>query len=242
MWFLCSLVKHLFCFSRILNKTHLSKARILYQTSLAKLVKSYHNMGTKNWSQRLLIELMSKIKVQISYAGLQKLVHPACIFPWFPSHHAWDTHEKSLMQLLNKCWSCHLWESTALIVELNVFFCSFVEIIEDVPSAEGTEGQGLAVPPAALSPHNPEREAYKKLGLTKHVLAAHTQKEEQAFLSRFRELRGVHAFKADCSLYLERQKGQVTSEGKEGFNSLNLRLNVLVYTEIFHLLLVELSV
>uniref|UniRef100_A0A673H8T8 Period circadian protein homolog 2 n=1 Tax=Sinocyclocheilus rhinocerous TaxID=307959 RepID=A0A673H8T8_9TELE len=87
------------------------------------------------------------------------------------------------------------------------------EIIEDVPSAEGTEGQGLTVPPAAVSPHNQEREAYKKLGLTKQVLAAHTQKEEQAFLSRFRELRGVHAFKADCSLYLERQKGQVTSEG-----------------------------
>lgn len=86
------------------------------------------------------------------------------------------------------------------------------EIIEDVPSGEGTEGQGLTVPPAAVSPHNQEREAYKKLGLTKHVLAAHTQKEEQAFLSRFRELRGVHAFKADCSLYLERQKGQVTSE------------------------------
>uniref|UniRef100_A0A672Q6Z6 Period circadian protein homolog 2 n=1 Tax=Sinocyclocheilus grahami TaxID=75366 RepID=A0A672Q6Z6_SINGR len=71
------------------------------------------------------------------------------------------------------------------------------EIIEDVPSTEGTEGQGLTVPPAAVSPHNQEREAYKKLGLTKQVLAAHTQKEEQAFLSRFRELRGVHAFKAD---------------------------------------------
>ncbi|XP_077078049.1 period circadian protein homolog 2 isoform X2 [Siphateles boraxobius] len=86
------------------------------------------------------------------------------------------------------------------------------EIIEDVPSTEGTEGQGLAVSPAALSPHNPEREVYRKLGLTKQVLAAHTQKEEQTFLSRFRELRGVHAFKADCSLYLERQKGRVTSE------------------------------
>ncbi|KTG42167.1 hypothetical protein cypCar_00024475 [Cyprinus carpio] len=86
------------------------------------------------------------------------------------------------------------------------------EIIEDVPSAEGTEGQGLTVPLAAVSPHNQEREAYKKLGLTKQVLAAHTQKEEQAFLSRFRELRGVHAFKADCSLYLEKQKGQVASE------------------------------
>ncbi|XP_065118363.1 period circadian protein homolog 2 isoform X3 [Paramisgurnus dabryanus] len=84
------------------------------------------------------------------------------------------------------------------------------EIIEDVPSAEGTEAQVLTVPPAAVSPQG--REAYKKLGLTKQVLAAHTQKEEQAFLSRFRELRGVHAFKADCSLYLERQKGQVASE------------------------------
>ncbi|TRY53820.1 hypothetical protein DNTS_002777 [Danionella cerebrum] len=86
------------------------------------------------------------------------------------------------------------------------------EIIEDVPSAEGTDIQSLVVPPAAVSPLNQEREAYRKLGLTKQVLAAHTQKEEQAFLSRFRELRGVHAFKADCSLYLERQKGQLVSE------------------------------
>uniref|UniRef100_A0A8C1JDB4 Period circadian protein homolog 2 n=1 Tax=Cyprinus carpio TaxID=7962 RepID=A0A8C1JDB4_CYPCA len=89
------------------------------------------------------------------------------------------------------------------------------EIIEDVPSAEGTEGQGLTVPLAAVSPHNQEREAYKKLGLTKQVLAAHTQKEEQAFLSRFRELRGVHAFKADCSLYLEKQKGQQGGGGAQ---------------------------
>uniref|UniRef100_A0AAR2JJ73 Period circadian protein homolog 2 n=1 Tax=Pygocentrus nattereri TaxID=42514 RepID=A0AAR2JJ73_PYGNA len=67
------------------------------------------------------------------------------------------------------------------------------EIIEDAPSAGDTaEGPALAVPPAAVSPPSQEREAYKKLGLTKQVLAAHTQKEEQAFLSRFRELRGVH--------------------------------------------------
>lgn len=69
-------------------------------------------------------------------------------------------------------------------------------------------------PPSAVSPPSQEREAYKKLGLTKQVLAAHTQKEEQAFLNRFRELRGVHAFKADCSLYLERQKAQQTSDGE----------------------------
>ncbi|XP_066508082.1 period circadian protein homolog 2-like [Hoplias malabaricus] len=87
------------------------------------------------------------------------------------------------------------------------------EIIEDGPSVgETADGPTAAVPPAAVSPPSQEREAYKKLGLTKQVLAAHTQKEEQAFLNRFRELRGVHAFKADCSLYLERQKGHVTSD------------------------------
>uniref|UniRef100_A0A665TFX0 Period circadian protein homolog 2 n=1 Tax=Echeneis naucrates TaxID=173247 RepID=A0A665TFX0_ECHNA len=52
-----------------------------------------------------------------------------------------------------------------------------------------------------------------KLGLTKQVLAAHTQKEEQAFLYRFRELRGVSTLKANCSQYLERQKDQIASYG-----------------------------
>ncbi|XP_030628984.1 period circadian protein homolog 2 isoform X2 [Chanos chanos] len=86
------------------------------------------------------------------------------------------------------------------------------EIIEDVAGGGDTaEGPTQAVPTSTISPPSQEREPYKKLGLTKQVLAAHTQKEEQAFLSRFRELRGVHAFKADCSLYLERQKGQVGS-------------------------------
>ncbi|XP_052404132.1 period circadian protein homolog 2-like isoform X1 [Carassius gibelio] len=102
--------------------------------------------------------------------------------------------------------------STRHITPNREYSSKLQKIIEDVPSAEGTEGQSLTVPLAAVSPHNQEREAYKKLGLTKQVLAAHTQKEEQAFLSRFRDLRGCHAFKADCSLYLERQKGQVATE------------------------------
>uniref|UniRef100_A0A8B9JC28 Period circadian protein homolog 2 n=1 Tax=Astyanax mexicanus TaxID=7994 RepID=A0A8B9JC28_ASTMX len=89
------------------------------------------------------------------------------------------------------------------------------EIIEDGPGAGDTgDGPAVAVTPATVSPPSQEREAYKKLGLTKQVLAAHTQNEEQAFLNRFRELRGVHAFKADCSHYLERQRGQVTSDGE----------------------------
>nr|QGW67271.1 period 2 [Rhamdia quelen] len=86
------------------------------------------------------------------------------------------------------------------------------EIIEDVPSAGDTvEVPTPATPPAAVSPPSQEREPYKKLGLTKQVLAAHTQKEEQAFLNRFTELRGVHTFKTD---YLEKQKGQTTSDAR----------------------------
>ncbi|XP_029930386.1 period circadian protein homolog 2 isoform X2 [Myripristis murdjan] len=88
------------------------------------------------------------------------------------------------------------------------------EIIEDVSGAgETTEGiQTLGLPPCAVSPPSQERESYKKLGLTKQVLAAHTQKEEQAFLYRFKELRGVTALKANCSQYLERQREQTTSD------------------------------
>lgn len=93
---------------------------------------------------------------------------------------------------------------------------SHTEIIEDGPSAGDTaEGTPTpATPPATVTPPSQEREAYKKLGLTKQVLAAHTQKEEQAFLNRFKELRGVHTFKAD---YLEKQKGQAT-DGEHGFS------------------------
>ncbi|KAF3858242.1 hypothetical protein F7725_011443 [Dissostichus mawsoni] len=56
-----------------------------------------------------------------------------------------------------------------------------------------------------------ERESYKKLGLTKQVLAAHTQKEEQTFLYRFKEHRGLTALKENCSQYLERQREQIAS-------------------------------
>ncbi|XP_041751887.1 period circadian protein homolog 2 isoform X2 [Coregonus clupeaformis] len=83
------------------------------------------------------------------------------------------------------------------------------EIIEDVSGAGEAVEQGSQTPgppPSAVSPPSLQREPYKKLGLTKQVLAAHTQREEQAFLCRFRELRGVQAFQANCSQYLEHQK------------------------------------
>ncbi|XP_047445193.1 period circadian protein homolog 2 isoform X3 [Mugil cephalus] len=89
------------------------------------------------------------------------------------------------------------------------------EIIEDVPGAGETAepSQIPTAPPSSVSPPSQEREPYKRLGLTKQVLAAHTQKEEQAFLCRFRELRGHSALKENCSQYLERQREQFTSDG-----------------------------
>ncbi|KAK9539242.1 hypothetical protein VZT92_004359 [Zoarces viviparus] len=81
------------------------------------------------------------------------------------------------------------------------------EIIEDVPGTGETveSNQGSRAPLSVVSPPSQERESYKKLGLTKQVLAAHTQKEEQTFLYRVRELR-------DCSQYLERQREQIASD------------------------------
>ncbi|XP_036392185.1 period circadian protein homolog 2-like isoform X2 [Megalops cyprinoides] len=76
------------------------------------------------------------------------------------------------------------------------------EIIEDVAESPAPS----APAPSIVSPPSQEKEPYKKLGLTKQVLAAHTQKEEQAFLSRCREQLDGRTFRADCSLYLERHR------------------------------------
>lgn len=70
-----------------------------------------------------------------------------------------------------------------------------------------------ALPVSVVSPPSQEKEAYKRLGLTKQVLAAHTQKEEQAFLTRCRELISTRTFQRDCSAYLHKQRGPPIVEG-----------------------------
>uniref|UniRef100_A0A674NLF1 Period circadian protein homolog 2 n=1 Tax=Takifugu rubripes TaxID=31033 RepID=A0A674NLF1_TAKRU len=77
------------------------------------------------------------------------------------------------------------------------------EIIEDVAESPAPS----ALPISVVSPPSQEKEAYKRLGLTKQVLAAHTQKEEQAFLTRCRELINTRTFQKDCSTYLHKQRG-----------------------------------
>ncbi|XP_059199890.1 period circadian protein homolog 2 [Centropristis striata] len=88
------------------------------------------------------------------------------------------------------------------------------EMIGDVQGTGETveSSQSPGAPLSVVSPPSQEKEFYKKLGLTKQVLAAHTQKEEQTFLYRFRELRGLTALKENCSQYLKRQKEHVAGE------------------------------
>ncbi|KAJ7990570.1 hypothetical protein DPEC_G00301760 [Dallia pectoralis] len=68
-------------------------------------------------------------------------------------------------------------------------------IIEDV--ADGPAPSLLPI--SVVSPPSQEREAYKRLGLTKQVLAAHTQKEEQDFLIRCKDLKNARIFQKHCS-------------------------------------------
>lgn len=54
-----------------------------------------------------------------------------------------------------------------------------------------------------------DKEPFRRLGLTKEVLAAHTQKEEQSFLLKFKETRRLSILQSRCHYYLqERSKGQ----------------------------------
>ncbi|XP_018604369.2 period circadian protein homolog 2 isoform X1 [Scleropages formosus] len=87
------------------------------------------------------------------------------------------------------------------------------EIIEDV--AESPAPAATLLPPLPPTPSQ-EREPYKKVGLTKQVLAAHTQKEEQAFLSRCREQLHVLSLQTERSLHLPRHRGQPGADGTSG--------------------------
>lgn len=88
-------------------------------------------------------------------------------------------------------------------------FFSSTEIIEDVAESPAPPAQPVSV----VSPPSQEKEAYKRLGLTKQVLAAHTQKEEQAFLTRCRELLSTRTLQKDSSTQGHKQKGSAAAEG-----------------------------
>ncbi|XP_012581845.1 PREDICTED: period circadian protein homolog 1 isoform X3 [Condylura cristata] len=59
-------------------------------------------------------------------------------------------------------------------------------MLEDLPGL--TQGPAPSPAPSPMVAPDPAPDAYRPVGLTKAVLSLHTQKEEQAFLSRFRDL------------------------------------------------------
>lgn len=63
-------------------------------------------------------------------------------------------------------------------------------MMEDVPSLP--PGPAPSPAPSPTVAPEPAPDAYRPVGLTKAVLSLHTQKEEQAFLSRFRDFSRLH--------------------------------------------------
>ncbi|CAL1579653.1 unnamed protein product [Knipowitschia caucasica] len=87
------------------------------------------------------------------------------------------------------------------------------EFIEDIRgTGEPDSSQIHAASPCGISSPSQEMESYKILGLTKQVLAAHTQKEELAFLNRFQEPSTLNAHTPNCSQYLEGQREQTSND------------------------------
>ncbi|XP_004743783.1 period circadian protein homolog 2 isoform X1 [Mustela putorius furo] len=88
-----------------------------------------------------------------------------------------------------------------------------LELVEDAMSGpESLDGR-----PCILGT---EKEPLRTLGLTKEVLAAHTQKEEQSFLLKFKEMRKLTIFQSRCHYYLqEKSKGQLSERAAPGLRN-----------------------
>ncbi|KAG6925753.1 period circadian clock 2 [Chelydra serpentina] len=92
-----------------------------------------------------------------------------------------------------------------------------LEMIEDSPSGTELLDSQLLVPPSSIIHVNQEKEPFKKLGLTKEILAVHTQKEEQSFLNKFKEIKRFKIFQSRCNNYLQdRPKGRPGERGARG--------------------------
>lgn len=87
-------------------------------------------------------------------------------------------------------------------------------MIEDGPSGAELLDSQLTAPPSSSVHVNQEKESFKKLGLTKEVLAVHTQKEEQSFLNKFKEVKRFNIFQSHCNYYLQdKPKGRPAERG-----------------------------
>nr|BAC98490.1 period 1 [Cynops pyrrhogaster] len=88
---------------------------------------------------------------------------------------------------------------------------SDIVMMEETPSTP--------VPPAPPTPSvAQDKDQYRKVGLTKEVLSIHTQKEEQAFLTRFKDLSQLRVFDPPTGLGRQepRHSGQHADKGHRG--------------------------
>ncbi|XP_069072364.1 period circadian protein homolog 1 isoform X2 [Pleurodeles waltl] len=86
-----------------------------------------------------------------------------------------------------------------------------IVMMEETPSTP--------VPPAPPTPSvAQDKDQYRKVGLTKEVLSIHTQKEEQAFLTRFKDLSQLRVFDPPTGQGRQepRHSGQHTDKGYRG--------------------------
>uniref|UniRef100_A0A8D0HRL4 Period circadian regulator 1 n=1 Tax=Sphenodon punctatus TaxID=8508 RepID=A0A8D0HRL4_SPHPU len=79
--------------------------------------------------------------------------------------------------------------------------CSFSSTIVHVGDKKPPESDIVMMEEAPPPSVTPDREhQYRRVGLTKEVLSVHTQKEEQAFLTRFKDLSQLHVFNSSSGL------------------------------------------
>ncbi|KAJ6653046.1 hypothetical protein lerEdw1_010132 [Lerista edwardsae] len=96
-------------------------------------------------------------------------------------------------------------------------FSSTIVHVGDKKPPESGMGARLRQPhPPSVTPDREQQ--YRKVGLTKEVLSVHTQKEEQAFLTHFKNLSQLHVFNSPSGLsWKERhQAGPQAERGHRG--------------------------
>ncbi|KAM3932121.1 period circadian protein homolog 2 isoform 2-T3 [Leptodactylus fuscus] len=107
--------------------------------------------------------------------------------------------------------------------------CSYSSTIVHVgdkklqPEAELEDGHShsdvLPIPPSST-----EKEPYKQLGLTKEVLVAHTQKEENDFLNGFMDVKRLSAFQTRCNTYMHEKPGALRAHVPQGTDAAGKRI------------------
>uniref|UniRef100_A0ABM5EJ85 Period circadian protein homolog 1 isoform X4 n=1 Tax=Pogona vitticeps TaxID=103695 RepID=A0ABM5EJ85_9SAUR len=93
-------------------------------------------------------------------------------------------------------------ESVVSVTSQCSFSSTIVHVGDKKPPESGMgdivmmeEAAPSATPPGPPPSMTPDRQQqYRKVGLTKEILSIHTQKEEQAFLTRFKDLSQLHVF------------------------------------------------